>query len=212
MNDWKTEVSKVIYGLEDEKNKIIKQQEFLTSINFEKFAPNEKQWHELMEIDEIRCNKILCSCLIKNIFPESTDIKLYSNSIHFKLNNIECMVSTSRLLEVGIVGKYKKEYNEFKSLTKDQCLDLIATVFDLRMFCGHSIDFYNTERRKDTPNIIKQKDYFDKVDGLLRQVDNEYDIICSRIDDICSQIGESAVSSKIDEEKDDDRWEDEERD
>ena len=80
------------------------------------------------------------------------------------------------------------------------------------MFCGHSIDFYNTERRKDTPNIIKQKDYFDKVDGLLRQVDNEYDIICSRIDDICSQIGENAVSSKIDEEKDDDRWEDEERD
>lgn len=66
----KNEVQNIILSLEEEKNKILTEQSIVSSIDFETYKPTEKQWHQLMEINDIRTNKILTSCLIKNIFPK----------------------------------------------------------------------------------------------------------------------------------------------
>lgn len=153
----KYEVQNIISSLEEEKNKILTEQSIVSFIDFETYKPTEKQWHQLMEIDNIRTNKILTSCLIKNIFPKATDIRLGANYIYFKLNEIDCMISISRMNEVYIAGKYKKDYNSFENIDNEKLDKFLKAIKELSLFHKGDINFYNTEGERENKIISYSK-------------------------------------------------------
>lgn len=151
--NYQDEVNKIVCSLENEKNKILTEQKLISSIDFDTYKPTEKQWHKLMLITEIRYNSKLTSKLISNIFPEAKDIKLSPNYIHFKLNDFNCMISTSAVNEVYISGKYKKDYNCFEGLSEETYTKFINTMYDLLAFHNRLPDFFNIDAKRK-PNII----------------------------------------------------------
>ncbi len=153
----KNEVQNIILSLEEEKNKILTEQSIVSSIDFETYKPTEKQWHQLMEINDIRTNKILTSCLIKNIFPEATDISLGANYIYFKLYEIDCMISISRMNEVYVTGKYKKDYNSFENIDNEKLDKFFKAIKELYLFHKRDINFYNTEGKRENKIISYSK-------------------------------------------------------
>ena len=154
---------KIIKDLEDEKNKILTQQQLLTSIDFNTYKPTEKQWHRLMEIDSVRCNSKITGKLISNIFPDATDIQVGCNYVFFKLNNIKCRISTSAINEIDIIGNYKKDFKEFNDLTVEECQDIIDTVFQLRtnLYSNHFINYLEINKNKVIKKY-KQDEYMKK--------------------------------------------------
>ena len=160
--NYKDEVNKIVCSLENERNKILTQQKLISSIDFNTYKPTEGQWHKLMLIYEIRCNSKLTSKLISNIFPEAKDIDLRPNYIHFKLNDFNCMISTSACNEVYISGKYKKDYNCFEGLSEETYTKFINTMYDLSVFHNKLPDFFNIDT-KSKPNKISGDKLVNKV-------------------------------------------------
>lgn len=151
--NYKDEVNKIVCSLENEKNKILTWQKLISSIDFNTYKPTKRQWQKLMLINEVRCNSKLTSKLISNIFPEAKDIELRPNYVHFKLNDFNCMISTSALDEVYISGKYKKDYNCFEGLSEETYTKFINTMYDLLAFHNRLPDFFNIDAKRK-PNII----------------------------------------------------------
>lgn len=181
--DYMQDISEIIKDLEDEKNKILTQQQLLTSIDFNTYKPTEKQWHRLMEIDSVRCNSKITGKLISNIFSDATDIQVGCNYVFFKLNNIKCRISTSATNEIDIIGNYKKEFKEFNDLTVEECQDIIDTVFQLRtnLYSNHFINYLEINKNKVIKKY-KQDEYMEKVEECLRKKTLEYNKICEDID------------------------------
>lgn len=170
--NYKDEVNKIVCSLENEKNKILTLQKLISSIDFNTYKPTEKQWHKLMLINEIRCNSKLTSKLISNIFPEAKDIELKPNYIHFKLNDFNCMISTSIFNEVYISGKYKKDYNCFEGLSEETYTKFINTMYDLSVFHNKLPDFFNIDIKSE-PNIILGDELVDKAKENIFAIKNQ---------------------------------------
>lgn len=180
--NYKDEVNKIVCSLENKKNKILTQQQLITSIDFNTYKPTEKQWHRLMEIDSVRANSKITGKLISNIFPDATDIQVGCNYVFFKLNNIKCRISTSAINEIDIIGDYKKDFKEFNDLTVEECQDIIDTVFQLRtnLYSNHFIDYLEINKNKVIKKY-KQDEYMEKVEECLRKKTLEYNKICEDI-------------------------------
>ena len=170
--NYQDEVNKIVCSLENEKNKILTQQKLISSIDFDTYKPTEKQWHKLMLITEIRYNSKLTSKLISNIFPEAKDIKLSPNYIHFKLNDFNCMISTSAVNEVYISGEYKKDYNCFEGLSEETYIKFINVMYDLSVFHNKLPNFLNIDT-KGKYNIISGDKLVNKVKGNMLAIQNQ---------------------------------------
>lgn len=165
--NYKDEVAKIVCSLENERNKILTQQKLISSIDFDTYKPTVRQWQKLMLINEVRCNSKLTSKLISNIFPEAKDISLRPNYIHFKLNDFNCMISTSAIKEAHIYGRYEKDYNCFNNLTKEQCQNFLETIYKLKAFHNGEVSFLNIDDKKHHRTI---KDYVISEDEVISKV------------------------------------------
>lgn len=170
--NYKDEVAKIVCSLENERNKILTQQKLISSIDFDTYKPTVRQWQKLMLINEVRCNSKLTSKLISNIFPEAKDIALRPNYIHFKLNDFNCMISTSALDEFYISGKYKKDYNCFEGLSEETYTKFINTMYDLSAFHNRLPDFFNTDAKRK-PNIIPGEELVIKAKKNILAIKNQ---------------------------------------
>jgi hypothetical protein len=170
--NYKDEVAKIVCSLENERNKILTQQKLISSIDFDTYKPTVRQWQKLMLINEVRCNSKLTSKLISNIFPEAKDISLRPNYIHFKLNDFNCMISTSALDEFYISGKYKKDYNCFEGLSEETYTKFINTMYDLSAFHNRLPDFFNTDAKRK-PNIIPGEELVIKAKKNILAIKNQ---------------------------------------
>lgn len=70
----------------------------------------EKEWHQICET-LLRTSDLLCN-LLKNTFPNATDIQLGMNHVDFNLYGFKCKLPTSRYEEIRVDMSWNKNIKE----------------------------------------------------------------------------------------------------
>lgn len=67
------------------------------------------------------------------------------------------MISISRMNEVYVTGKYKKDYNSFENIDNEKLDKFFKAIKELYLFHKRDINFYNTEGKRENKIISYSK-------------------------------------------------------
>lgn len=105
----KIDIQEVLETLQSDITEKENQINLIKNIDWTK-SVTEKEWHQICET-LLRTSDLLCN-LLKNTFPNATDIKLEMNYVNFNLYGFRCQLPTSRYEEILVDMSWNKKLKE----------------------------------------------------------------------------------------------------
>ena len=105
----KIEIQEVLETLQSDITEKENQINLIKTIDWTK-SVTEKEWHQICET-LLRTSDLLCN-LLKNTFPNATDIQLGMNHVDFNLYGFKCKLPTSRYEEIRVDMSWNKNIKE----------------------------------------------------------------------------------------------------
>ena len=105
----KIDIQDVLEVLQSDSTEKEKQMNLIKNIDWTK-SVTEKEWHQICET-LLRTSDLLCN-LLKNTFPNATDIKLEMNYVNFNLYGFRCQLPTARYEEILVDMSWNKKLKE----------------------------------------------------------------------------------------------------
>ena len=105
----KIDIQDVLEDLQSDITEKENQINLIKNIDWTK-SVTETEWHQICET-LLRTSDLLCN-LLKNTFPNATDIKLEMNYVNFNLYGFRCQLPTSRYEEILVDMSWNKKLKE----------------------------------------------------------------------------------------------------